>query len=437
MRDPGQMSWLLDLVYLDIGICAVPFWLWKVPQARRYRAGLFQRLGFAPIMHKHAPRLWVHVASVGEASLPQNLIRAFRKKYPRWDIVFSTFTDTGMERARKLYRGCPVFFWPLDFSFSVERSLDRVKPDAVVLIELEIWPNFLSACRQRGLPVALINGRISRRSSRFLRGLNNLMRTLWDPVRVCCARSSEDARGFLEAGVPPERVFSCGSLKYDAISVDGIEEKEQHLRDLLHVDAERPILVAGSTHPGEEEIVCRVYKRLRTSHKGLRLILAPRHIERADGLERQMKLFGLSVARKTALDRGEADAGGSEAILIDTVGDLAACYSLATCAFIGRSLVAPGGGQNMMEPAALGKPVVIGPHTGNFKPEMALLRGQDAIVVVEDETDLLHQLDRLLSDPQEAERLGRNARLSMQESRGATARSLQKLEEMLARENLL
>jgi len=257
-------------------------------------------------------------------------------------------------------------------------------------------------------------------------------------VRVCCARSEDDAARFAEAGLARDRIFATGSLKYDALPSEVDPARRQELRERLGLDPQSPVLVAGSTHPGEEELLCRVWERLRNTHPTLRLILVPRHVERAAAVVRRLGGMGCPVVRKTDLDCGARAPAGNEVIVVDTIGEeLVTCYSLATCAFVGRSLVPPGGGQNMMEPAALGKPVLVGPHTANFTPEMELLRARRAVVVAHDERALLSQLDRLLGDARAAGALGDRARRSVMASRGATARTLERLEAALARSGLL
>ncbi len=425
------MRWLLNCLYLDVLFCALPYWLWKIPQARRYRAGVPERLGFSPRMDDGRRRLWIHCSSVGEASIPRKLVEEFRESYPDWDVVFSTFTDTGAERLRKLYPDCTVFYWPLDLSFCVENCLNRVEPSAVVLVELEVWPNFMDACARMGIPVSIINGRISDRSAHALRCLSRLVPRLWKPVELCCARSGVDARRFAATGIGEERVFNLGSLKYDALHMQADSDKVKALQRQFRLAPDAPVLVAGSTHPGEEDIICQVYVELKREFSDLRLIIVPRHIERAEKVAARIGSFNLPFSRKTELDADRTSVTGDEAILVDTIGDLVACYDLATCVFVGRSLKPPGGGQNMMEPAALGKPVLVGPHTGNFKPEMALLKQEDAVLQVQDAEELWRQLHRLLSDRQFARAQGGRARAAVLRSQGATMRTFRKLQRML------
>lgn len=422
------MSWVLDAIYLLAGLILLPYWLWKLPQARRYRAGLRQRLGAAPLLAADRPRLWVHCASVGEASIPRRFIGQFEKRYPEWQVVFSTNTNTGAARLEELYPGTPVFYMPLDFSWCVRRSLRRVCPSAVLLVELEVWPNFLLACRSGGIPVAIINGRVSDRSRRSLALMRRFMPDIWQPVRVCCARGHEDAQAFQAAGYPRERLFTCGSLKYDSLRVRPDEQKVEHLRRLFNLSTGAPVLVAGSTHRGEESALAAVYRDLRLRHRDLRMILAPRHIERAADVAVTLQSRNLTVARKTTLEQSPTRARQDAVILVDTIGDLVDCYALADCVFVGRSLLSPGGGQNVMEPAALGKPVLTGPYTANFRREVELLVQRGAVRVVRNRRELTTEADRLLSDPKAAERMGSAGRAVIRQSKGATERTLAHLD---------
>lgn len=424
------MNWLLNCLYAVAGVLLLPVWLWKLPRAKRYRAGIWQRLGFAPRLPEDQPRLWIHCASVGEASVPRRLVSELRRRRPGWDIAFSTNTNTGARRLRELYPDAPVFYMPLDFSFCVHRALRRVKPDAVLLVELELWPNFALSCRSVGVPVGIVNGRIGPGSRRFLGILRRFLPHIWDPVRVCCARGRTDALAFRGAGMPEERLFVCGSLKYDALKIEPSPEKQRRLAELFNIEPVAPVLVAGSTHQGEEAVLGVVYRDLRIRHRRLRLIIAPRHVERAAQVATTLRSRNLPVARKTRLEEsGPTD--GEPVILVDTIGDLVDCYGLATCVFVGRSLLPPGGGQNVMEPAALGKPVLVGPHTGNFQTEVRLLVERGAATVVRDRRELTAEVQRLLREPEEAGRMGRAGRAVIRESQGATERTLTHLRPLL------
>jgi len=425
------MSWLLDCLYLVAGVCLLPLWLLRLPRAPRYRAGLLQRLGMSPRLPPNRRRLWIHCASVGEAAIPKELVTQFRRRHPDWHVVFSTNTDTGAARLRALYPGATVFFMPLDFSACVALALRRVAPSLLVLVELEVWPNLAAACVARGVPMAIVNGRITAGSQRLLSAVGRLWPRLWEPVLLCCARSAEDARRFARAGVPADRVFDCGMLKCDQPIAQPPLEELARLRALLRIAPGATVLVAGSTREGEEGMVAAAYRDLARKYRRLRLIVVPRHVERAREAVAAVRGRGLLAVTKTDLDMGRAEATGAEVVVVDTIGDLLACYALATVTFVGGSLIPPGGGQNVMEPAALGKAVLTGPHTANFRPEMEMLAGAGAALVVADAAELTHELDRLLRDPAEARRMGAAGRRAVERTRGASERALQRLEALL------
>jgi 3-deoxy-D-manno-octulosonic-acid transferase len=425
------MSWFFDCVYAVAGLWLLPVWLWKLPRARRYRAGIGQRLGLAPRMPP-ARRLWVHCASVGEAAIPRGLMAEFRQRHPDWDVVFSTNTDTGAQRLKEVYPDATVFFFPLDFSPCVAAALDRVRPTAVVLVELEVWPNFNDACNRRDIPMVVVNGRIGAGSRRLLRAMARLAPGLWAPVRLCCARSDDDAEGFASAGLARERIAQCGLLKCDRLALEPDASRQAELRDLFAIADGAPVLVAGSTHRGEEALLAAAYRDLRLQHRQLRMILVPRHVERAAEAAQAVRGRGFGVLRKTDLDSGRAEAQGDEVIIVDTIGELVACYGLASVAFVGRSLVAPGGGQNVLEPAALGVPVVTGPHTANFVPETQMLVRAGAAAVVDGAAGLVAGIDGILADADLAQRMGAAGHAVVMRNRGATGRTLARVEGALA-----
>jgi 3-deoxy-D-manno-octulosonic-acid transferase len=429
--DGSAMTWLFDCLYALAGLWLLPVWLWKLPRARRYRAGIVQRLGRAPVLPSR-PRLWVHCASVGEAAVPRSLLDEFLAGRPDWDVVFSTNTDTGAGRLRDLYPGATVFYFPLDFSSCVDEALRRVRPSAVLLIELEVWPNFNEACCRRAIPIVIINGRIGAGSRRLLRVVSRLARRLWDPVRLCCARSSDDADGFAAAGLPRARIAECGLLKCDRLALEPDAARLAELRDLFAIADGAPVVVAGSTHQGEEGVLVAACRDLKRRHPELRLILVPRHIERAGSAAEAVSGRGLPVLRKTALDAGDARARGDEVIVVDTIGELVACYGLGTLAFVGRSLLPPGGGQNVLEPAALGVPVVTGPYIANFVPETRMLVAAGAAVVVGDQAQLVRELDAIAGDPERARRMGAAGHEAITHNRGATRRTLAGLDAVLS-----
>ncbi len=420
-------SLILDSLYAWLGVFVLPRWLVLAPRSRRYRAGLLQRLGLAPELARSGRRVWFHCASVGEAGIPGRLVEMIGSADSEIELVFSACTDTGVERLRALYPDCEVFFWPLDLSASVRASIKRVKPSALVLVEQEIWPNMLMRCRRLRIPVAIVNGRMNRLSSVLVRCIFRLIPDACDAIRLCCVRSADDAQLFTATGIPRERIVHTGSLKYDTLKTDAGEEKTEKLRKLFSIEPGARVLVGGSTHRGEEEALARVWDRLRSEFPGIRLILVPRHIERAQRLAASLRESGLRAELKSGLNETDGAAGADTIIIVDTIGELVSCYALADIVFVGRSLYPPGGGQNMMEPAALGKPVLLGPHTGNFKPEMQMLASSGAVWTVETEAQLEDAVRRLLEDGKQAGRLGARARSAVLQNRGAAARTYQEL----------
>ncbi len=373
--------------------------------------------------------MWIHCASVGEASIPFRLVEWIRSEYPRTDIVFSSCTDTGVERLRELYPGDGVFFFPCDLSFCVNAALERVKPSALLLVEQEIWPNMLLACNRRRIPVAILNGRMNELSSRLVRCLLRLLPQAREAIKLCCARSRTDAGRFEYAGIDGERITETGSLKYEALDTTGNNDSISRLMKTFRIQPGEGVLVGGSTHDREETALADAWRSLRRDHPSLRLVIAPRHIERAGRVAKALRKSGYMAERKTELENRDGAVSQDTVIIVDTIGELVPCYALATVAFVGRSLFPPGGGQNMMEPAALGKAVVVGAHTGNFRPEMEVLCAASAVEVVRNLSELRETLHRLLKNRARARALGRRAQRAVIANRGATRRSVEELEE--------
>lgn len=429
------MPVLLDAVYLLGGAVVAPFWAARAAVSARHRAGIRQRLGNVPALAAGRPRLWLHTASVGEAGIVRTLVPAFASAHPDWDVAFSTNTNTGLENLAKLYPDRARFYFPLDFSPCVRRCVARVRPAAVGLVELELWPNFMQEMNRRGVPVVILNGRISERSARGYRRLRRLAPDLWSAVAVCCARSEEDAEQFAAAGLDPGRVVVTGSMKYDTLPKGPDEARVAALRGLLGIAADAPVLVGGSTWAGEEKALIDCFSEVRKGRPDLRLVLVPRHTERGAEVAKIVADAGLRPLRKSQLAAGGPPAAGAcdEVPIVDTVGDLVDCYATASVVFVGRSLTPPGGGQNMLEPCALGRPTLVGPYTGNFRPEMAYLTRRRAVRVVADAADLRRVVAHFLDAADEADALGRRGRETVLENVGATGRTLEAIERVLAR----
>jgi 3-deoxy-D-manno-octulosonic-acid transferase len=357
-------------------------------------------------------------------------VRALSDARPGLFFVISTTTDTGSARAKELYGADPkvtLIRYPLDFSGAITRVLDGVRPALVVLMELEVWPNFLRHCERRGIPVVLVNGRLTESSYRNYRRGKPLVAPMFRRLAAVCAQDETYARWFKDLGTPPGRVRVTGTMKFDtAPSAAGVAGAEDVARAVgLRPGSER-IWVCGSTGPGEEALVLGAYATLRSRFADLRLVLVPRHPERFDEVADLVSRANHGLTRRSA--PGTRHPSGSAVILGDTTGELTRFYALADVVFVGRTLVDLGPrqrGSNMIEPAALGKPVVVGPFTQNFADAMRHFRAADADRVVEDGPSLGRAIAGILAAPAESAAMGRRAEEVVRRQQGATARNVE------------
>jgi 3-deoxy-D-manno-octulosonic-acid transferase len=422
------VAYLLNFLYL-LALCLLSPWLfYKALTTGKRQRGLWRKFcGRTFRRQGEAPCIWFHGVSVGEIHLLQHVVANFRRRHLHWHCIISTTTETGFAEAEKRFPGCPVFWWPFDFTWAVKRALRRVRPDVVVLAESELWPNFLTAARRRGVKVALINGRMSPRSLARYQKIGNLARWLWSKLDLVAAQTEEYARNFRTLGAGAVHV--TGSVKYDGSNSDRENPRTRQLRDLFTVKPKDLIWVAGSTQAPEEEVVLAIYRRARTAHPNLRLFLVPRQKDRFDEVAAMLQRSGLPFVRRSAMTQPASD---SDAIvLVDTIGELGAIWGLADVAFVGGSLDGQRGGQNMIEPAAYGAAVVFGPHVWNFKEIAAHLVNRRAAVQVKDAAGLDEQISRLLADNAERAKMGEAARLFVQSQQGATERTLVLLDELI------
>lgn len=423
------MLGLYNLLYLLAFAAWSPWVVWRVVSRRDYREGVAERVGLPARRASRAPLAWVHGVSVGEIKASIPLVKALAARRPGLEILLSSTTPTGHGLARRSFPDQRVLYYPLDFWRFPTWSLDRLRPDLILLVELELWPNFLEAARRRGTPVAVVNGRISERSfARYslVRGLLPQHRA----ISLFCMQNEEYAERVRRLGVPAERVRVTGNMKYDVLPVREPGLPDPEFAALL-AGPGRLVLAAGSTHPGEEETLQRIAGELRRrTGRSIPLVLAPRHPERAPALAGALAQLGARVVRLT-----EARAGGVRAplapettLLVDTIGDLERAYSVADLVFVGGSL-AQRGGQNMLEPAAMARPVFFGPHTWNFRADVELLLAARAAVQVPGEAELLAELERFVETPALARELGAKAREFILAHKGATERTLAELQE--------
>jgi 3-deoxy-D-manno-octulosonic-acid transferase len=425
------MTYFLNLIYFLTLILLSPWVLYRVIFTGKYRRGLWCKLsGRAVLRERTSPCAWFHGVSVGEIHLLRPVVAHFRQRHPNWDCVISTTTDTGFEEARKKFPDLPLFCWPLDFSWAVNRALRRVNPGLVVLAEGELWPNFLAAARRQGVPVVVVNGRMSPRSAGRYRGLNYLTRNMLRQIDLFAVQTEEYAAAFRSLGVPASRVRVTGSVKFDGLEIDRNNPRTAALRRLLAVGPDELVWVAGSTQAPEEEIVLNIFRCLREQNPNLRLMVVPRQRERFNAVASLLQRRGLPFVRRSELTQPFTDRRA--VVLVDTIGELGALWGLADVAFVGGSLDGKRGGQNMIEPAAYGAAVVFGPHVWNFRDTAARLVEEGAAVQVKDGEALEDTVRRLIADPAERERCGKKARRFVAREQGATQRTMDLLDEVLA-----
>jgi 3-deoxy-D-manno-octulosonic-acid transferase len=382
--------------------------LWRLFVRSKTLAGFGERMGGIAErvqgLEGDDPVVWVHAVSAGEVAAVVPVIRQIRVSEPIARIALSTVTTTGREMAEK--RGVDPdarFYFPFDLPGIVDRVLDAVKPDVLVLVETEIWPNMLHAATARGVSVIIVNGRISDRSFRRAKLLKPLFAWMLGNVEQVCAQSQEDADRFVELGAPAERVTVTGNSKFDEQFPAVREAETSKYRQDFGFGREDPVLLAASTHEGEEEIALSAFAQLRVTHPNLQLIIAPRHPERGGRVEELVKDHGYAAYRRSrALDAGGEDPLAPErgpqvcVAILDTIGELARVYAVSTVSFVGNSLV-PGGGHNILQPVALGKPALFGPHMENFRDIAAICLREEVGIEVADSGELIEETDRLLN----------------------------------------
>jgi 3-deoxy-D-manno-octulosonic-acid transferase len=420
------MSYLFNLLYLAALALLSPWLLYKALTTGKYRRGLRAKLTGSTFQRNgDTPCAWFHGVSVGEIVLLQHVVAAFRRRHPGWQCVISTTTDTGLAEATKRFSDLPVIFWPLDFSWAVRRALARVRPSVVVLAEGELWPNFLAAAHRLRIPVAVINGRMSPRSMRRYELLGALSQRLFGRLALCAAQTDEYAANYVVLGADPDRVHVTGNVKFDGAATDRNNPKTRWLGELLGVQPDDLVWIAGSTQAPEERFVLDIYQRARARHPNLRLFLVPRQKERFEEVAWLLERSGLPFVRRSAMGGPPTDRGA--VVLVDSIGELGALWGLADVAFVGGSMDGRRGGQNMIEPAAYGAAVVFGPHVWNFKEVAAQLVARGGAVQIRDASELEREVGRLLADAAGRAGLGQAARDFVESQQGATDRTVQLL----------
>src|SRR6266850_8119108 len=428
-------SFLLTLGFLLL----VPRFLFHAFSHGKYVAGFRERLGSVPANpnNNKRPVVWLHCVSVGETQAARPLVRHLQKAFPQYSLVVSTITLTGQRLAREVFKNEAdnIFYFPFDWRWSVRRTLANVDPVVVLIMETELWPNFLRECRRRGIPVGLINGRISRQSFRRYRLIKFFFKRVVADLNIAVMQSEGDEQRIHALGFPAENLFTSGNLKFDAGAMPAATSATADIRKRFSLDDNVPLILAASTHAPEEKIILESFRQLRIGVQKPRLMLAPRHPERFQEVASLLQSSGLTWSRRTATPQ-QSDSV-CEVILLDTIGELPAAYPLAAIVFVGGS-IAKKGGHNVLEPAAAAACVVTGAHTDNFEAIVNLLDENNAIVQLPPLEDreaaqrLAEVLCDLLMKPQLRKDLGERARQLVVDNQGAAARTIELLSPLLS-----
>ena len=414
-------AWGLNLLYLTAYVLLTPLILFRCWFRQRPLGNILQRgLGLSPRLPSDDHCVWMHAVSVGEVNLLEPLLQQLQTNYPRSKFVISTTTATGMQLAKRKYSSCSVFYFPIDFSWAVKNVLRRLAPNLLVLAELEIWPNLIRVAHDRNVPVVVINGRLSEKSYLGYFKRQFLFRRTFQRLDQVVAQSAEDARRFVALGCPDAKVKVSGSIKFDGALQCPEVQLDRDLRQQLQLREGDFLWVAGSTQEPEERMVGRIWLKLIKEFPRFRLVVVPRHPHRGKLIQSDLQSLGAQVQLRSEDVKAKLNAG--EILIADTIGELKAWWHLSDAAFVGGSF-GDRGGQNMLEPAAVGSAVCFGPNTWNFKSIVKLMLSEGVATQVEHEEDLANLIRTWVADPDAAAAMGRAASDLVQLSTGAVDRT--------------
>ena len=430
------MYWLYNILLLIYWATLIPMLIYRLIHEEGFYQRIKQSIGFLPdelkekISNRHA--IWVHAASVGEIVAASPIVREMRKKHPDEVIIVSVVTATGFRMAHQIIKGADgILYFPLDLPYLTNRILTIVNPQAIVLVETEIWPNFLRIAADKKIPVMMMNGRISQRSAVRYRLITFFTRRVLSTIYVFCMQSRIDAQYIIDIGADPNKVIVTGNTKYDqTYGIVTDEEKKRYLKELGFDENTYPIMIAGSTHKGENVSVYKAFCNIRNHFPGAKLIIAPRYIHQADLIYDEGVKHGVTMVKRSDMVAGKQIAGPYDGVLLDTIGELGRVYSLGDLIFVGGSL-AHIGGHNILEPAAHGKPIVVGPNMFNFVEIFDLLSSRGACVMVRNEEEFIDTCLDILIHPEKAEEMKRHCLEIVEENQGATKKNLDELQRLL------
>lgn len=417
------------LFYLGLPLVAIRLWL-RSRKAPAYAKRIGERFSYGmPTLQPGG--IWVHAVSVGESIAAAPMIRALLQRYPTLPVTVTCMTPTGSERIHAMFADEPRIqhcYLPYDLPCAAARFLDRVQPKLAVIMETELWPNHIHQCAKRGIPVALANGRLSERSAKGYGRFSKLTAPMLAEMSLFAVQTEAEAQRFRDLGARPETVEVTGSIKFDLTIDPQLLQRAAELRGQWQA-LERPVWIAASTHEGEDEVVLNAHRRLLANHPDALLILVPRHPERFNSVFELCQREGFATVRRST---GATVDAATSVLLGDTMGELLFLYALADSAFVGGSLV-PNGGHNLLEPAALAKPVISGPHLFNFLDIAAQLRSAGALAEVDDAEGLATEVQRLFELPRDAQRMAEAGLNVMRRNQGALQRLLDGLGRLIDR----
>jgi 3-deoxy-D-manno-octulosonic-acid transferase len=459
------MRIVLDLVYLLAMVIALPYYLVRFATSSYHRKGLLERFGFVKSVESVAT-VWLHGASIGEINAVEKLIPLLQSQFPNhtpavceitagysrlqlhrqpnYRLVISTLTPSAQALVKRKYPDIFSFFFPLDLSFICNKVLRRVNPKLVILMEQEFWPNFILSCSRRNIPIVLLNGRITEHTLRRYNLLRWLFKPILNRIKYLCVQNEDYRTRFEALGVMPIKVQVTGNMKYDSLGLTDESGTREYYRKLYGINSNDLVIIGGSTHNPEEEMLIDAYVKLAKAHNNVRLILAPRHPFRFNEIEALVKSKGLVVTRhsrlvseiRPAIRRDFAHAQQSairnndEVILLDTMGELAKVYAAGDIVFVGGSLV-DRGGQSILEPAALGKPIIAGPSMYNFSIPAKALQDAGALKTVNNADELYQALIDSINNVQLRLDMGSNAKQAIADQQGASQRNMEFIRQIL------
>ncbi|HAH20077.1 MAG: hypothetical protein A2Y00_09090 [Omnitrophica WOR_2 bacterium GWF2_43_52] len=418
-----------DLIFILFALCYLPLYIVK----RKFHQGFLMRLGFFSDEQKkrlaQAQPIWLHAVSVGEVLASKALLEELHEAYPAKQIVISTVTSTGNKVAQRIAQENDlVFYLPFDISFIVKKTVALINPSLVIIAETEIWPNFIRCLKKRNIPIITVNARISDGSFKGYRLIQFLIKPVMNRITAFCVQTETDSKRLAALGVAGEKIHITGNMKFDTADCADKEKIDTadyaEYRKKLGLGEKEKLFVAGSTHPGEEEIVLGVYKKLLKEFPDLRLLLAPRHPERAKEVENLVFKSNLNPVFISALSRPSSLVHRPSVFILDTIGQLKVFYAASDIVFVGGSLIKKGG-QNILEPAALAKPIVCGPNMFNFRDIIALFLKDEACIMIHNEEELFENIADLLRNPKKMAALGARAKGLIAQNQGATMRNME------------